>query len=199
MSAPLEVNLTDEAQLPTLFGDFRIRGFRGERPGDEHAAIYVGDIRDEAILTRIHSSCVTGDALGSLRCDCREQLQKALAAIAQEGRGLVLYLQQEGRGIGLASKVKAYALQDTGADTVEANVTLGFPPDARSYTVAAAALKALGVKSVRLLTNNPVKKAALEAHGVKVVERVPLPVTTNPHNERYLETKRERMGHDFPA
>jgi len=194
-----EIALTEEADLPTVFGSFRIRGVRDLRTGEEHAIVSMGAVAGgEGVLTRLHSSCVTGDALGSLRCDCREQLHHALEAIAREGRGVLVYLQQEGRGIGLAGKMQAYALQDQGEDTVDANVKLGYAADARTYGAAVAALRALDVRSVRLLTNNPVKREALEAAGFPVLTRVPLAVKPNPHNERYLETKRARMGHHLP-
>lgn len=195
MVATPVITLTDEAALPTIHGEFRIRGVRDFATGDEHAVIYRGDVSGDGVLARVHSSCVTGDALGSLRCDCREQLEYALAAVAKEGRGVVVYLQQEGRGIGLVGKLAAYALQDAGQDTVDANVSLGFAADSRTYGVAAAALKALGVTSVRLLTNNPAKREALEGFGVPVAVRVPVRVRPNPHNARYIETKRQRMGH----
>ena len=183
-----------EAALPTRFGDFRIGVYRAL--GTEVVAITRGQIRGgEPLLVRLHSECLTGDALGSLRCDCGEQLQQALESVATEGRGAVLYLRHEGRGIGLFNKIRAYALQDRGMDTVDANLALGLPIDARDYAAAAWVLKQLGVNEVRLATNNPAKIDALRANGIRVVERVPIAVPPNPANERYLKVKGERMGH----
>src|SRR5881409_119564 len=183
-----------EASLPTRSGDFRIRVFRTR--GTEVVAISRGILRGpQPVLVRLHSECLTGDALGSLRCDCGEQLQQSLETIARAGRGVVLYLRHEGRGIGLANKIRAYALQDEGLDTVDANVALGLPVDARDYSAAAAVLHELGVTRIRLITNNPSKIEALRRHGVAVVERVPIDTTPNPVNTRYLKVKAERMGH----
>jgi GTP cyclohydrolase II len=192
MSVDLEV--TPPAELPTRFGRFRILAFRAPG-GEELVAIVKGDPSGEAVLARVHSSCLTGDVLGSHRCDCGAQLAKALQAIEREGRGVVLYLNQEGRGIGLFSKVHAYALQDRGANTVEANERLGYAADARDYANAAAALRKLGVASVRLMTNNPGKVRALEHAGVPVVERVPHVAGVNDINRGYLATKRDLLGH----
>ncbi len=197
-----------EADFPTRWGTFRILGFEGARsdarPGcepvrtvEELVALVMGDIHSAPPLVRIHSQCLTGDVFGSLRCDCRLQLEMALSAIAKEGAGILLYEQQEGRGIGLMAKLKAYELQDHGRDTVEANEELGFAADCRDYDLAAGALKQLGVVSVRLMTNNPDKVAALEAGGVTVAERVSAEVETQESFERYLRTKQEKMGHIF--
>ena len=184
------------AALPTRFGDFRAKVFRAPPALGESLALIRGDLRpDVPSLVRLHSECLTGDVLGSLRCDCGQQLSAALELIAQAGSGVLLYLRQEGRGIGLANKIRAYALQDAGLDTVEANLALGLPIDGREYASAAAILRHLGVRQVRLLTNNPRKGHALEEHGITVVERVPLVVPPNPNNIRYLHTKAARMGH----
>jgi len=186
-------------RLPTEWGDFDLHGLIDEQTGQEHAAMSLGRIDDGApVLTRMHSECLTGDTLYSLKCDCGAQLQAGLRAIAEAGRGVLLYLRQEGRGIGLVNKIRAYALQQAGADTVEANRLLGLPDDARDYAVAADMLRRLGVHQVRLLTNNPAKVDALGRLGIEVVERVPLHTPTNPHNEGYLQTKSRRMGHYGP-
>ena len=185
-----------EAVLPTRFGTFRIVIFHDDVTQAETVALIHGDIRGEApALVRLHSECLTGDVLGSLRCDCGEQLEVALALIAASPCGVLLYMRQEGRGIGLLNKIRAYALQDTGLDTVDANTALGLPVDSRDYSPAAAILRHLGLLQVRLLTNNPAKWQALERHGVHVVERVPLEVLPNPTNRRYLHTKAARLGH----
>jgi GTP cyclohydrolase II len=188
------------ADLPTSHGDFQVMAFGCKQPelarGGDHVVIMKGDVRGkENVLLRVHSECLTGDVFGSRRCDCGEQLQQALAAIAKEGQGLVLYLRQEGRGIGIVNKVRAYNLQDQGADTIEANEMLGFPPDLRTYQCASCILNFLNVKSVRVMTNNPNKIEELTKHGVRVAERVPLEVPSNPDNERYLATKKDQMGH----
>ena len=185
-------------RLPTTSGSFQAVGYRAY-DGSEHLALLAGDISDGAdVLVRVHSECLTGDVLGSLRCDCGEQLARSLAAVRAEGRGVVLYLRgHEGRGVGLLHKLQAYALQDAGADTVDANLELGLPVDARDYVAAAAMLRELGVRSVRLLTNNPAKHAGLETGGIRVLGRVALPTTPNPENARYLQVKRDRMGHDL--
>jgi len=197
-----------EADFPTRWGTFRILGFEGTRseaqPGCESApaveglvALVMGDIHAAPPLVRIHSQCLTGDVFGSLRCDCRLQLEMALSEIAKAGAGILLYEQQEGRGIGLMAKLKAYELQDQGLDTVQANEKLGFAADCRDYDLAAGALKLLHVSSVRLMTNNPDKVAALEAAGITVTERVSAEVETQESFERYLRTKQEKMGHIF--
>lgn len=185
-----------QAELPSRFGRFRIVAFAPGASGKEQVALVRGDIRGAAgVPLRMHSECLTGDALGSLRCDCRAQLERSLEALGRLPVGVLLYLRQEGRGIGLINKVRAYALQDLGADTIEANHRLGFGADLRDYGDAAAMLRALGVRSVRLMTNNPDKLAGLRAHGVRVTERIPLVTPATPHNEAYLRTKQERAGH----
>ena len=186
--------------LPTPHGTFRAVAYRDTVDGVEHVALVVGEVAGrEGVLARVHSECLTGDVLGSLRCDCGAQLQAALAAVAAEGRGVVVYLRgQEGRGIGLAHKLSAYQRQDAGSDTVDANVELGLPVDSRDYGTGAQVLRDLGVRSVRLVTNNPDKALALERYGVPVEERVGQPVAANPHNLGYLRTKRDRLGHDLP-
>jgi 3,4-dihydroxy 2-butanone 4-phosphate synthase/GTP cyclohydrolase II len=191
---------TTFADLPTKFGDFQVMAFGCNQPqlarGGDHVVIMKGDVRGrERVLLRIHSECLTGDVFGSKRCDCGEQLERAMQAIEEEGEGIVLYLRQEGRGIGIANKVRAYTLQDQGADTIEANEMLGFPADMRTYRCAGCILSFLNVKSVRLMTNNPLKMEELGKHGVKVAERVPIEVAANPDNARYLATKKEQMGH----
>ncbi|MBU2707456.1 GTP cyclohydrolase II [Zooshikella marina] len=195
----MTVSFVAASQLPTPFGIFTLHGFADEHTGKEHVALSMGDISSEKpVLMRVHSECLTGDALFSLRCDCGAQLQTALQTIAENGRGLLLYLRQEGRGIGLLNKIKAYELQDGGADTVEANERLGFAADLRKYDMCKAMLSHLGVSQVRLLTNNPRKVQALEQQGVEVVERIPLQTGQNPHNERYLAVKAGKLGHLFP-
>ena len=189
------------ADFPTRWGQFRIYGFRLEpvqngKP-EEAVALVMGDVHAAPPLVRVHSQCLTGDVFGSLRCDCRQQLEMALAMIAEEGAGILIYEQQEGRGIGLMPKLQAYELQDSGLDTVEANEKLGFKADHREFALPAEILKALGVKSVRLLSNNPDKVAALEGAGVTVAERVPCEVAPSTHAEEYLKTKREKLGHLF--
>lgn len=184
------------ADLPTRFGEFRIVAFWNNRDAKEHVAIVRGDILDaENVPTRVHSECLTGDAIGSLRCDCRDQLEVALETVGALERGLVLYLRQEGRGIGLINKVRAYALQDQGLDTVEANLALGFRDDERDYAIAAHMIMSLNVKSIDLMTNNPRKVEQLTGHGVRVARRVPHLIPPNLHNRFYLETKRDRSGH----
>ncbi len=184
------------ADLPTRFGNFRIVAFWNNRDAKEHVAIVRGNILDaENVPTRVHSECLTGDAIGSLRCDCRDQLEVALERMGALEQGLVLYLRQEGRGIGLINKVRAYALQDQGLDTVEANVALGFRDDERDYAIAAHMIMSLNVKSIELMTNNPRKVEQLTQHGVRVARRVPHLIPPNVHNRFYLETKRDRSGH----
>jgi GTP cyclohydrolase II len=184
------------ANLPSRFGDFRIVAFWNNRDGKEHVAMVHGDVMGaEDLPTRVHSECLTGDVMGSLRCDCRDQLEVALRALGSQERGLLLYLRQEGRGIGLINKVKAYALQDRGLDTVDANLALGFRDDERDYAVAAHMLVSLGVGSVRLMTNNPNKIHQLERHGIVITGRIPHVMPPNDHNRFYLETKAKRSGH----
>ena len=185
-----------EAELPTEFGSFRIIPFRQKSNGLEHVALIKGTWKaDEPVLVRMHSSCMTGDIFGSKRCDCGEQLHRAMQMIDQDGKGIVVYLNQEGRGIGLMNKIAAYKLQEQGDDTVDANIHLGFQPDEREYGVGAQILRELGVGKIRLITNNPVKRVGLESYGLEIVENVPIVVPPNPFNKRYLETKRIRMGH----
>jgi GTP cyclohydrolase II len=184
------------AQLPSRFGDFQIYAFQCATDGQEYGAVIKGDLEDaEGVPVRLHSECFTGDLMGSLRCDCRDQLEAALAYIGGEERGAVVYLRQEGRGIGLVNKVRAYALQDGGLDTVEANHALGFPDDLRQYTIAADILRELGVRSVRLLSNNPGKRDGLRAAGITVDGMIPHRMTPNPHNSAYLMTKKLKSGH----
>lgn len=190
------VRLVSIANLPTRFGDFRIAAFWNNRDGRDHVAIFRGNLRGATDLpTRLHSECLTGDALGSLRCDCRDQLEAALRTIASQERGLVLYMRQEGRGIGLMNKLRAYALQDRGLDTVEANLALGFRDDERDYAVAAHMLHSLEIQSIQLLTNNPNKIRQLQQFGVTVTSRIPHLLPPNPHNIDYLKTKGSRSGH----
>ncbi len=184
------------ADFPTTYGHFEIIAFTNNKDGKDHLMLVKGSvIHGKSILTRLHSSCVTGDVLGSLRCDCGPQLSKSLQMIEKEGLGILLYMQQEGRGIGLTNKIKAYMLQDAGDDTYEANVDLGFEPDERQYELAAAMLSKLNVKSIRLLTNNPEKMKQLKSYGVVVKERIPLETRPNKYNRSYLQTKKERFGH----
>ena len=198
-----EIQQIASADFPTRWGQFRIYGFRGSfgsdgnRRVEEAVALVMGDVRSAPSLVRIHSQCLTGDVFHSLRCDCRQQLELSLAMITEEGAGVLIYEQQEGRGIGLMAKLQAYELQDAGLDTVEANERLGFKNDYRDFTLPAEILKALGVTRVRLLSNNPEKEEALERAGVHVVERVPCEVTPSPHAEEYLKTKKEKLGHLF--
>lgn len=195
-TAPRESCLVTHARLPTRYGEFE--AWVCEMPASDahHLALVLGDVSGgEPPLVRLHSECLTGDVLGSLRCDCGEQLDHALRQIADEGRGILVYLRQEGRGIGLYNKIRAYALQDQGLDTVEANEHLGFPADLRDYSIAAGMLRTLGVERLRLLTNNPLKLEALADHGLEIVERVPLVVPSTHENAAYLATKQTKMGH----
>src|SRR5574344_1853491 len=190
------IEVGNEADMPTKYGHFRLIPFRQSATGLEHMALIKGEWKeDEPILVRVHSSCATGDILGSKRCDCGEQLHKAMEMIEREGKGVIIYMQQEGRGIGLMNKIAAYKLQEEGYDTVDANVHLGFKPDERDYGCGAQMLRHLGVHKMRLMTNNPVKRVGLEAYGLEIIENVPIEVTPNQYNLRYLTTKKERMGH----
>lgn len=191
-----KIQLVAQAKLPTSFGVFDIIGFEDTANNKEHIALKLGDITTpQPVLTRIHSECLTGDTLFSLKCDCGFQLKAALNAIKNEGRGLLLYVRQEGRGIGLLNKIKAYSLQDNGMDTYDANVALGFKPDQREYDICAEMLDLLNVKSIKLLTNNPEKINQIKNYNINVVERIPLEVGMNKYNEHYLETKKERFNH----
>lgn len=188
------------SSLPTTWGEFTIHGFEDADSGKEHVALTTGHITDgQPVLTRIHSECLTGDALHSLRCDCGAQLDSAMQAIAKEGRGILLYLRQEGRGIGLVNKIRAYQLQDQGADTVEANKQLGFEADIREYDMLKIMLDHLGVKKLRLMTNNPRKLQALDELGIEVVDRIPLQTAATPYNRHYLATKAGKLGHMLPS
>jgi 3,4-dihydroxy 2-butanone 4-phosphate synthase/GTP cyclohydrolase II len=190
------VQMVAEAKLPSDYGDFTLKVFENTVDGKDHVAIIKGDIQpDQPVLVRVHSECLTGDIFGSRRCDCGPQLHAALAMIEQEQQGVVLYMRQEGRGIGLVNKIKAYALQEQGLDTVEANTTLGFQPDPRDYGIGAQILYDLGVRKMRLMTNNPKKRVGLQSYGLEVVELVSLEMPSNEDNLRYLETKRDKMGH----
>ncbi len=186
----------DEVDMPTEYGHFHLIPFRQKSNNLEHVALIKGEwTEDEPVLVRVHSSCVTGDIFGSARCDCGEQLHRAMRMVEAEGKGVILYLNQEGRGIGLMAKIAAYKLQEQGYDTVDANIHLGYDPDERDYGVGAQILSNLGVHKMRLMTNNPVKRVGLEAYGLEIVENVPIEIAANPYNERYLRTKAERMGH----
>jgi 3,4-dihydroxy 2-butanone 4-phosphate synthase/GTP cyclohydrolase II len=188
----------EKVSLPTDRGDFEFIPFRQISNGIEHAALIKGSwTKDEPVLVRLHSSCFTGDIFGSMRCDCGPQLQKAMSMVEAEGKGVVIYLSQEGRGIGLLNKIKAYKLQDEGMDTVQANLKLGFMEDERDYGVGASIMRELGLGKVRLISNNPVKRAGLEGYGIKIVETIPLVIEPNPHNQFYLETKANKMGHNL--
>ncbi|MBM4178666.1 MAG: bifunctional 3,4-dihydroxy-2-butanone-4-phosphate synthase/GTP cyclohydrolase II [Ignavibacteria bacterium] len=190
------VSMVAEAKLPSEHGDFTLRVFENRLDGKEHVAIIKGDVSDGSpVLVRVHSECLTGDIFSSLRCDCGPQLHSALHLIEREGRGVVLYMRQEGRGIGLVNKIKAYALQEQGLDTVEANTHLGFPPDPRDYGIGAQILHDIGIRKMRLMTNNPKKRVGLQSHGLEVVELVSLEIEANAANQAYLETKRDKMGH----
>ena len=187
-------------QMPTVYGDFSLLAYKHSSTGQEHLAMVKGEwTKDEAVLVRVHSSCMTGDIFGSCRCDCGPQLHKALEMIEEAGKGVLLYMNQEGRGIGLLNKLKAYKLQEQGKDTVEANLELGFKMDERDYGVGAQILRDLGVGKMNLLTNNPTKRAGLIGYGLEIVDRIPIEVAPNPHNRAYLETKRDKMGHQIKA
>ena len=192
------IEVGNEADMPTKYGHFRLIPFRQSATGLEHMALIKGEWKeDEPILVRVHSSCATGDILGSKRCDCGEQLHKAMEMIEREGKGVIIYMQQEGLGIGLMNKIAAYKLQEEGMDTVDANIHLGFKPDERDYGCGAQMLRHLGVHKMRLMTNNPTKRVGLEAYGLEIVENVPIEVSPNEYDYRYLKTKKERMGHEL--
>ena len=190
------IEVGEEVDLPTQYGHFRLVPFRQQSNGMEHMALIKGTWNeDEPVLVRVHSSCATGDILGSMRCDCGEQLHKSMEMIEKEGKGVIIYMQQEGRGIGLMNKIAAYKLQEEGMDTVDANLHLGFKPDEREYGCGAQMLRHLGVHKMRLLTNNPTKRVGLEAYGLEIVDNVPIEITPNKYDLKYLRTKRDRMGH----
>lgn len=190
------INEEVTVNMPTQYGDFKMKAFTQKDTGEQHLALYKGEWNeDEPLLVRVHSSCVTGDIFGSCRCDCGPQLHKAMEMIQQEGKGIIVYMNQEGRGIGLINKLHAYKLQESGLDTVDANVQLGFKADLRDYGVGAQILRNLGVTKMRLMSNNPTKRAGLVGYGLEIVENVPIEITANPFNEEYLKTKRDRMGH----
>ncbi len=194
----VSVRRVDEAHLPSMYGDFKVIAYECDMDTGTHLAVIKGDLSGpEPVLVRVHSECLTGDALGSLRCDCRGQLASALAQIEKEGRGAVIYMRQEGRGIGLANKIRAYALQDSGLDTVQANEKLGFAPDLRNYGTGAQILVDLGIRKMRMLTNNPKKIVGLEGYGIEIVDRVPIETQVCPDNACYLQTKKDKMGHLF--
>ncbi len=185
-------------QMPTAYGDFDLIAFRQTNTDQEHLVLVKGDVTtDEPVLVRVHSSCITGDIFGSCRCDCGEQLHEAMRMVNEAGRGVILYINQEGRGIGLMNKLKAYKLQEQGLDTVEANLQLGFKMDERDYGVGAQILRDLGLSQLKLISNNPTKRAGLEGYGLEIVDSVPLRIKSNPHNEHYLKTKKEKMGHSL--
>jgi 3,4-dihydroxy 2-butanone 4-phosphate synthase / GTP cyclohydrolase II len=184
--------------MPTKYGDFRLVAFREKNSANEHLALLKGEWqKDEAVMVRVHSSCFTGDILGSLRCDCGEQLHTAMQMVEREGKGAILYMNQEGRGIGLLNKLKAYRLQEQGLDTVEANLHLGFQMDQRDYGVGAQMLRHLGITKLRLMSNNPKKRVGLIGYGLEIIENIPIEIKSNPHNEKYLETKRDKLGHEI--
>ena len=190
------INEEVTVNMPTQYGDFKMKAFTQKDTGEQHLALYKGEWNeDEPILVRVHSSCVTGDIFGSCRCDCGPQLHKAMEMIQQEGKGVIVYMNQEGRGIGLINKLHAYKLQENGLDTVDANVQLGFKADLKDYGVGAQILRNLGVTKMRLMSNNPTKRAGLVGYGLEIIENVPIEITANPFNEEYLKTKRDRMGH----
>ncbi|MEO8406762.1 MAG: GTP cyclohydrolase II, partial [Chitinophagaceae bacterium] len=184
--------------MPTKYGDFKLVAFKEKNSTNEHLALLKGEwTKDEPVMVRVHSSCFTGDILGSLRCDCGEQLQAAMKMVEKEGKGAILYMNQEGRGIGLLNKLKAYRLQEEGMDTVEANLHLGFQMDQRDYGIGAQMLRHLDITKLRLISNNPKKRVGLVGYGLEVVENIPINIKSNPHNEKYLQTKRDKLGHEL--
>jgi 3,4-dihydroxy 2-butanone 4-phosphate synthase/GTP cyclohydrolase II len=196
MQTEKHVHCLASPKLPTDFGDFRVYAYKSDITGEEHVALVKGELsEDDEVLVRVHSSCLTGDIFGSKRCDCGEQLERAIELIEKEGKGVVLYLLQEGRGIGLVNKLRAYELQDQGDDTIEANAKLGFAPDIRDYGTGSQILRDLGVRKMRLLTNNPAKFVAIEGFGLEIVERVPLEIAPSSTTKKYLETKKKKLGH----
>ena len=199
--SPIANSLVERGEtvsLPTAFGEFMLTPFRQLSNGLEHIVLQKGEwADDEAILCRVHSSCMTGDIFGSMRCECGEQLHKAMQMVEKEGKGIIVYLNQEGRGIGLMNKIRAYKLQEQGQDTVEANIHLGFQPDERDYGVGAQILQQMGAKKLRLMTNNPVKRVGLESFGIEIVENIPIEIAPNPYNLRYMQTKKEKMYHNL--
>ena len=188
-------NIQADAEMPTKFGNFRIRAFKDPDTDKEHVLLYTGMELDSIPLIRVHSECLTGDAFGSLRCDCGAQLEAAMEAIQLRGKGAIVYMRQEGRGIGLLNKLKAYKLQENGRDTVEANEDLGFKADSRDYGVGAQILRSLGIKKIKLMSNNPQKRTGLMGYGLEIVENIAIEIDSNQHNEFYLKTKRDKMGH----
>ena len=184
--------------MPTQWGNFKLVAYKVDTNGEEHMALVKGEWnKDEAVLVRVHSSCVTGDIFGSCRCDCGPQLHKAMELIEKEGKGVIVYMNQEGRGIGLLNKLKAYKLQEQGRDTVEANLELGFKMDERDYGVGAQIIRDLGISKMKLISNNPVKRVGLIGYGLEVVENIPIIIQSNPHNEKYMQTKKDKMGHSI--
>jgi 3,4-dihydroxy 2-butanone 4-phosphate synthase/GTP cyclohydrolase II len=188
----------EEVEMPTKWGHFKLIPFRQTSNGAEHIALIKGEwSEDEPVLTRVHSSCMTGDIFGSMRCECGEQLHKAMQMVNEAGKGIIVYLNQEGRGIGLMNKIRAYKLQEQGEDTVEANIHLGFRPDERDYGVGAQILQQMGASKLRLMTNNPVKRVGLESFGIEIVENIAIEIAPNPYNQRYMRTKKEKMHHNL--